>query len=70
MDAAAPNLRPNPAQEAFDKNEAQYALYRARKLAEREASEHPGRTASPSLAGNTPECHAAASWRRARTLSR
>ena len=40
MHADPPNLRPNPAQEAFDKNEAQYALYRARKLAEREASEH------------------------------
>ena len=43
MDADQPKLKSNPAQEAFDKNEAQYAAYWARKNAEREARErtHP-----------------------------
>ena len=39
MDADQPDLRPNPAQDAFDKNEAQYATYRARKNADRDARE-------------------------------
>ena len=52
MDADLPKLRPNPAQDAFDKNEAQYAVYRARKTAEREALERTRPDEKPGTGGS------------------
>ena len=47
---AADNSKANPAQEAYDKNQAQWAVYRARKVAEREAR-HDIRPDEKSCAG-------------------
>jgi hypothetical protein len=51
MDPDTLELRPNPAQEAFNKNEAQRAVYRARKNAERAARERIRPDKTPSSGG-------------------